>query len=128
MGPIILAKKADPEESVEVNTQRRDSVAKCSRSMQEVQKELGKKNLFSVTVLVTPGSPLIGSAVQDCGIHRLKGVQIVHRVFRHGAGSDEVPVTGSVVQLEESLAQWQLNRASIASSSPESDDVEAAQS
>jgi di/tricarboxylate transporter len=116
MGPIILAKKSDPEGMDAEDTQV-DSTKNRARSMQEVQAELGKKNLFSVTVLVTHRSPLIGSAVQDCGIHRIKGVHVVHRMFRHGTPDDAsmatVPVTGSAVQLEESVAQWQADRTSM---------------
>lgn len=81
-----------------------------NRGLAEAQAELGRKNLFSVTILITPGSPLAGSAVQDAGIHRIKGVHIVHRVFRYTNRGDleldSIPVTGSAVHMEQNLQAW----------------------
>jgi di/tricarboxylate transporter len=62
------------------------------RTMQEVQAELGKRNLFNVAMVVSAGSPLIGSAVCDSGIHRIPGVFLLHRVLSPGQRSELKPV------------------------------------
>jgi len=125
MGPIMLAKKQEapalatpvPQRSTHEALTKSGNQAEEApeegnemdevKSMVRVQAQLGKKNLFNVAILVQPGSNLIGLQVIDCGIHRIKGVHLLHRAFR---GVD--CLSNSTVELEQTTRQ-ELSEANL---------------
>lgn len=102
LGPMLLARKGFGQEESSPGPQV---------TMQQAQRDLGKRNLFNVAVMVSETSPLIGCRVKDAGLHRIKGVHILHRILRtsseqvrNGLEMPDAPV--STVNLRESMTSW----------------------
>lgn len=99
MGPILLGKKIAPEELPAVTSP--EAPQSIDESFEAIQAQLGRRNLFNVTVKVQSSSPLRGAEVMASGIHRLSGVHLVSRVIR--------PIAGGVVGENQTTEDWVID-------------------